>query len=700
MPDTQGDQPAGVNVNNCLGRPSLTGWERIEDHYKDLDQNMVDGFKNDIDTLLVFAGLFSAVLTAFLMQSNTLLRVDNSQTTVELLAQLVALQMGNSSNHSAVQPTPFTPSSPSVLINTLWYLSLVLSLASALFGMMAKQWLREYMQWTIMSTLPADAVFLRQLRYEAFVDWKTPGILACIPVLLEVAVILFFVGMVVHLFTLNAIVADVCTAAVAITLTLTILSLILPVSFPRCPYKSPAGWSLLLLMRSWTSLWDMLRFRMSFISEAWSNPSTRRVQFFMRLSARADQPPVKDWRTRDVELQRRDGIVREIPRFYADGSLVPSDLRQLSREATRMYALFGALLWIHETSQDGQLLATVNECYKMRNSPCIQANHPIDVLILDYVVVCDRLHVPVYAMRVYLHAIHRDDFGMNPLAEFQVTQDSALRHGVFAKIIGAPSLVKIVLGNILSVTVFQSLSHLHPGAITDPAQTTPLFVNQLLLCGRIIPLEYSSSAQIQDVHRASMANFKYIFDLLSMNKELCQKLPGIRSILLHFMFKWEERGLTKFTLISGAVQSSRYNAYVTDPCQILAGDPSEWMHDDCDVFIRVSSRMLQKAWPEDAPPSHLCELLACMKQCVEVSIERNWKNCGSYCLLNPWTAGPDSPLYRLFHPRGERYIPEMDQIYPHVLIDALRRCSAGPLQGRSAALQALIARSAELLRCT
>ncbi|KAF8549348.1 hypothetical protein OG21DRAFT_1421449 [Imleria badia] len=101
---------------------------------------------------------------------------------------------------------------------TLWFCSLILSLTSVVFGMTAKHWLHEYIQWTTMSTSPADAVLFRQLRYEAFVEWGTPTIIDYISFLLQVAIALFFVGLVILLFTLNPITAGVCTILVAITL--------------------------------------------------------------------------------------------------------------------------------------------------------------------------------------------------------------------------------------------------------------------------------------------------------------------------------------------------------------------------------------------------------------------------------------------------------------------------------------------------
>lgn len=62
------------------------------------------------------------------------------------------LSPGLANSSSSAPPLPsldFVADSATRWINTLWFLSLVFSLASALFGIMVKQWIREYMQWNV-----------------------------------------------------------------------------------------------------------------------------------------------------------------------------------------------------------------------------------------------------------------------------------------------------------------------------------------------------------------------------------------------------------------------------------------------------------------------------------------------------------------------------------------------------------------------
>lgn len=128
-------------------------------------------------------------------------------------------------------------------INALLFVSLVLSLAAALFGIMVKQWLREYMQWNSPLAIPRENVLVRQIRVEAWETWKVSIIIASIPVILELAMVLFLIGIVVLLWTVDNAVAMVVTSAVTIFLFTFAAFTVLPIFFKQCSYKSPSAWA-------------------------------------------------------------------------------------------------------------------------------------------------------------------------------------------------------------------------------------------------------------------------------------------------------------------------------------------------------------------------------------------------------------------------------------------------------------------------
>lgn len=197
------------------------------------------------------AGLFSAILTAFLVQTYPQLQPDSSSTTNELLAATNQLLIQGLVSHGTsfyIPPTvnstmsfildsqPFTPPTSARWINALFFISLVLSLAAALFGILAKQWLREYMQWNSPLATPRENVIVRQFRFEAWESWNVAATIATVPALLEIAMILFLAGMVILLWTLDNVVAIAVTVVVAVFLSVVSVFTVLPIFVRRCPY--------------------------------------------------------------------------------------------------------------------------------------------------------------------------------------------------------------------------------------------------------------------------------------------------------------------------------------------------------------------------------------------------------------------------------------------------------------------------------
>ncbi|KAL0562732.1 hypothetical protein V5O48_019349, partial [Marasmius crinis-equi] len=110
-------------------------WEEVVKRVDRIDDGLGQGWKEDIDTLLVFAGLFSAVVTAFTTESYQWLSEDPADTTVMILNQ-ISRQL-NGQNVTTVNENPrFSPSSSVVRINLFWFLSLILALVDALLGLM------------------------------------------------------------------------------------------------------------------------------------------------------------------------------------------------------------------------------------------------------------------------------------------------------------------------------------------------------------------------------------------------------------------------------------------------------------------------------------------------------------------------------------------------------------------------------------
>ncbi|KIP02013.1 hypothetical protein PHLGIDRAFT_54537, partial [Phlebiopsis gigantea 11061_1 CR5-6] len=174
-------------------------WKNMAKIVRDVDEHKVQDYKEDIDTLLVFAGLFSAVLTAFLLESYTKLERDNGDEIVYLLRQGLMQNYSISNGYTNSTAFPCSPDSLfeppfwAIRVNELWFASLVCSLATASLGMLVKQWLREYL--AIERVSPQERLRARLYRNPAMVQWKVFEIAAILPLLLQVSLGLFFVGL-------------------------------------------------------------------------------------------------------------------------------------------------------------------------------------------------------------------------------------------------------------------------------------------------------------------------------------------------------------------------------------------------------------------------------------------------------------------------------------------------------------------------
>lgn len=174
--------------------------------------------------------------------------------------------------------TVFTPDPRYVRITIYFFLSIILSLSAALVGLVCKQWIRQYQRDASLD--PLNAIKLRRLRYRGLIQWHVPAILQALPEILQLGVILFFVGVLEFTFSLDSKLAAVVTAVVGLVLFVLFAFTIAPVfyyhrnigpdSIMPCPYKSTLSRILLrltMVARTWMhqleeAIRDYLRYEM------------------------------------------------------------------------------------------------------------------------------------------------------------------------------------------------------------------------------------------------------------------------------------------------------------------------------------------------------------------------------------------------------------------------------------------------------
>ena len=125
------------------------------------------------------------------------------------------------SNSTSLSPSPplFSPPTFAVWVNSLWFLSLVISLTCALLATLLQQWARRYLKLTRSRYSPHKRARIRAFLAEGVEKLLLPWAVDTLPTLLHISLFLFFAGLVVFLSNVNLTIfrsvlcwVSVCTA--------------------------------------------------------------------------------------------------------------------------------------------------------------------------------------------------------------------------------------------------------------------------------------------------------------------------------------------------------------------------------------------------------------------------------------------------------------------------------------------------------
>ncbi|KAF8963928.1 hypothetical protein BDZ97DRAFT_1919458 [Flammula alnicola] len=196
--------------------PSANLWSTYLSKSEKYDKTMAQNWKGDMDAILIFAGLFSASVTSFIVESYKTLNPDPNNASVMLLAQ-ISQQLASISNSSLTHTSPlpvnpfnqfnqgnFSPSTSSLICNALWFLSLGFSLTCALSATLVEQWTRQYLQASTNRPAPQDRARMGAYLYQGIKQYKMAAIVETIPMLLHISLFLFFAGLVAFLIPVNS----------------------------------------------------------------------------------------------------------------------------------------------------------------------------------------------------------------------------------------------------------------------------------------------------------------------------------------------------------------------------------------------------------------------------------------------------------------------------------------------------------------
>ncbi|VDB86805.1 unnamed protein product [Peniophora sp. CBMAI 1063] len=199
---------------------------------KDEDEQRPRDWDGSTGSILTFSGLFAATVAAFVIESSHSLSPDSGDQTVYILSQLLNATTKASTNSvmGVASPEPFRLQISAVLVNVLWYCSLLIVLACALLATLVQQWSREYTR-DIQRRVVLDESLVSRAYNHVYIRmgvdrYGMDEVVNLLVSLVHLSVILFAVGLMLFLFPLNSIVAW-CSLSV-----LLVFGLATPLTYP------------------------------------------------------------------------------------------------------------------------------------------------------------------------------------------------------------------------------------------------------------------------------------------------------------------------------------------------------------------------------------------------------------------------------------------------------------------------------------
>ncbi|KAI9449820.1 hypothetical protein BJY52DRAFT_1359340, partial [Lactarius psammicola] len=209
-----------------------------------LDDETVEHWRRGADGILVFTGVFSSTVATFIAMSYPNLQQDPNVTTQSLLAQISQQLSSATTNGTSPAPSPptqssFSPSAPVVFVNSVWFLSLVLSLTCALIATLMQQWALRYRRIVQRNQGPLVRIIIQDYFSRAARKFRIFEFVDALTLLLAVSVFLFFAGLVVFAFLANRIVAYTILTTVGFCTLSYIALTLMPFISHDCPYYTP-----------------------------------------------------------------------------------------------------------------------------------------------------------------------------------------------------------------------------------------------------------------------------------------------------------------------------------------------------------------------------------------------------------------------------------------------------------------------------
>ncbi|KAH9971380.1 hypothetical protein BGW80DRAFT_1174600, partial [Lactifluus volemus] len=209
------------------------------------DNKMTDRWQKDADGILIFTGLFSASVAALAAVSVQDLRPNSQDTSAFYLKNIYRLLADPNISRAAIlaspaEPPPFSPPRYAIWVNSLWFLSLVMSLTCALLATLLQQWARNYLTVTQPPRFsPHKRARIRAFFANGVEKFHLLRAVEMLPALLHLSLFLFFFGLLIFLCNINHTPFTVVACWVGLSAGIYVCITLMPIFCHDSPYYAP-----------------------------------------------------------------------------------------------------------------------------------------------------------------------------------------------------------------------------------------------------------------------------------------------------------------------------------------------------------------------------------------------------------------------------------------------------------------------------
>ena len=160
---------------------------------------------------------------------------------------------------SLARPPAFSPPRYAIWVNSLWFLSLVISLTCAMLATLLQQWARRYIRATQLPRCSPE----KRARIHAFFangvkKFHADCVVEALPALIHLSLLTFFAGLLIFLDNVNHTVFSVVLCGVTLSSAVYLCITLMPIFWLDSPYYAPLSSTVwLLYAATWYSFWKL-----------------------------------------------------------------------------------------------------------------------------------------------------------------------------------------------------------------------------------------------------------------------------------------------------------------------------------------------------------------------------------------------------------------------------------------------------------